>query len=95
LASYLTTGDNKDMSITVRLFAVFRERVGRSSLSFEAASDETVESVWGRVVAARPDLEGLRKVTRFAVNGAYATPTTPVRDGDEVAFLPPMSGGVF
>ena len=82
------------MSVTVRLFAVFRERVGHSSLSFEAAPDETVEAVWGRVVAARPDLDALRKVTRFAVNGEYATPETPVRDGDEVAFLPPMSGGL-
>jgi len=95
LASCLATGDNRGMSITVRLFAVFRERVGQGSLSFEAAADETVESVWGRIVAMCPDLEGLRKVTQFAVNGEYATPATPVRDGDEVAFLPPMSGGVF
>jgi molybdopterin converting factor subunit 1 len=82
------------MSITIRLFAVFRERVGQGSLSFEAAPDETVASVWARVAASRPDLEGLRKVTQFAVNGEYATPDSPVRDGDEVAFLPPMSGGV-
>lgn len=83
------------MSITIRLFAVFRERLGESSLSFQATPDETVGSLWERTVAMRPDLEGLRRVTRFAVNGDYATPETPVRDGDEVAFLPPMSGGLL
>ena len=81
------------MSITVRLFAVFRERVGQGALAVEATPDETVASVWARVAADRPDLDGLRNVTQFAVNGAYATPDSPVRDGDEVAFLPPMSGG--
>jgi molybdopterin synthase sulfur carrier subunit len=87
--------DNDAMSATVRLFAVFRERLGQSSLAFDAAPDETVGSVWRRVVAMRPDIEGLRRVTRFAVNGEYATAETPVGDGDEVAFLPPMSGGLF
>ncbi len=83
------------MSVTIRLFAVFRERLGQSSVAFDAAPDETVSSLWERVAAMRPDLEGLRRVTRFAVNGDYATPETPVRDGDEVAFLPPMSGGLL
>lgn len=81
------------MSVTIRLFAIFRERLGRSALQLESAPGETVASLWGRVVAERPDLDALRGVTRFAVNGEYATPDTAVCPGDEIAFLPPMSGG--
>ncbi len=81
------------MSLTIRLFAVFRERIGRPALELPAAPGDTVASVWERVVDGHPDLGALRPSTRFAVNGVYAPPETAVRDGDEVAFLPPMSGG--
>ena len=81
------------MSVTIRLFAIFRERLGRSVLHMESAPGETVESLWTRIVAEQPDLATLRGVTRFAVNGEYATPDVEVRAGDEIAFLPPMSGG--
>lgn len=83
------------MNVTVRLFAVFRERLGQGVLSLDLEPDATVDTVWERVAALRPDVAGLRRVTRFAVNGAYAEPATPVHDGDEVAFLPPMSGGLW
>lgn len=81
------------MSVTVRLFAIFRERLGQPTLHLETTPGETVGSLWEQVVAERPDLQALRAVTRFAVNGDYATDETAVRAGDEVAFLPPMSGG--
>lgn len=82
-----------DITVTARLFAVFRERVGGATLRLELPVDATVSTVWERVAREHPDLQGLRAVTRFAVNGDYATPDTPLHDGDEVAFLPPMSGG--
>jgi len=81
------------VTVTVRLFAVFRERLGQSSPRITVGPEATVATVWDSVMAERPDLEPLRSVTRFAVNGAYADSETPVREGDEVAFLPPMSGG--
>jgi len=81
------------VTVTVRLFAVFRERLGQSSLRITVEPEATVAAVWSGVMDARPDLEPLRSVTRFAVNGTYADPETPVHEGDEVAFLPPMSGG--
>lgn len=83
------------MSVTIRLFAIFRERLGHSALYLETAPDETVQALWERVVAERPDLAAVRAVTRFAINGEEAAPDTPVRAGDEVAFLPPMSGGAM
>lgn len=85
----------KDMTVTARFFAIFRDRVGRSALSVALEPGATVEALWERIATERPELRDLRAVTRFAVNGDYATPDTALRDGDEVAFLPPMSGGRY
>lgn len=81
------------MTVTVRFFAIFRERLGRSHDVIDLTSGATVASAWASVAADRPELEALRTATRFAVNGAYADPQTTLHDGDEIAFLPPMSGG--
>ena len=81
------------MTVTVRYFAIFRERMGQSSARVALDAGATIAGLWEQVMAARPDLRELQAATRFAVNGAYAPPETPLHDGDEVAFLPPMSGG--
>lgn len=79
--------------MTVRYFAVFRERMGRSTAPVSLAPGATVAALWERVTAERPDLRNLQATTRFAVNGTYAAADAPLHDGDEIAFLPPMSGG--
>jgi molybdopterin converting factor small subunit len=57
------------------------------------APDETIRSVWGRLVREFPDLAGYERSISVAVNADYARMDQAVRDGDEVAFLPPVSGG--
>ena len=81
------------MTVTARFFAVLRERMGQATTQVQMAPGETVATLWETIVAERPELRDLRAATRFAVNGQYATPETRLHDGDEVAFLPPMSGG--
>lgn len=81
------------MQVTARFFAVLRERLGCSTLQVELAPGATVAALWESVTAGRADLHDFGSATRFAVNGVYASPDTPLRDGDEVAFLPPVSGG--
>jgi molybdopterin converting factor subunit 1 len=81
------------MTVTARFFAVLRERMGQAAAQVQMAPGETVAALWETIVAERPELRDLRAATRFAVNGQYATPETRLHDGDEVAFLPPMSGG--
>ena len=81
------------MTVTARFFAVLRERMGQAATQVQMAPGASVTMLWEKVVAGRPELRDLRAATRFAVNGQYATPETPLHDGDEVAFLPPMSGG--
>ena len=77
--------------LRVRLFAALREAAGASEVE---ASGRTV----GDVVDALSLTYGERfatiaAVSSFVVNGDRATRQTPVADGDEVAFLPPVSGG--
>jgi molybdopterin synthase catalytic subunit/molybdopterin converting factor small subunit len=75
------------MSVQVRLFAGLRERAGWSSREIEAS---TVADVWPALELGE-EPEGLL----YAVNREYAERTQELRDGDEVALIPPVSGGAF
>jgi sulfur-carrier protein len=75
-------------SITVRYFASFRERLGRSEDRVDAAGVSCVADVWTRV-----STEPLPANTLIAINQEYASLKSAVRAGDEVAFFPPVTGG--
>ena len=81
------------MHVRIRLFAVQRELVGAREVPIELGPDATVEDAWAAIVARHPVLAPGRPSVRFARNGDYAEPGTVLRDGDEVAFIPPVSGG--
>ena len=79
------------MSVRVRLFAAYRDAAGPAELDVPATPGLTVGQVWGQLVARYPELN--RWPPSAAVNRTFASLTTPVVDGDELAFLPPVSGG--
>ncbi len=81
------------MRVRVRLFAVQRELVGAREVSLELADGGTVADAWEGLVALHPALAPGRDSVRFAVNAAYAEPGAVLADGDEVAMIPPVSGG--
>jgi len=81
------------LSIRVRLFAMQRETAGMKELRLEVPLGSTVEDAWSAVVDTVAALAPGRASLRFAVNGTYADPETPLADGDEVACIPPVSGG--
>ena len=79
------------MTITVKYFASLRELVGRGEDSLEIDDTEmTVSEVWEKV--AGPE-KNLPDNILSAINMEYVKPDAPVRDGDEVAFFPPVTGG--
>lgn len=82
------------MTVTVRLFAVFRERVGSDSIEVELDDGATVAEALERL-AERPELGDLleRMPVRMAVNRDYADADTALAPGDELALVPPVSGG--
>lgn len=80
--------------MTFLLFAGMRETAGVSAVTLPPPEPgATVAQAWQGVCAAHPALEPWTGVTVFARNGAYAEPDTPVEDGDELAAIPPVSGG--
>lgn len=79
--------------MNVRLFARLRELVGSGELTLDVVGGTTVADVWTALVAAHPSAEAYARSMSCAVNLDYARMTTAVSDGDEVAFLPPVSGG--
>ena len=81
------------LHIRVRLFAMQRETAGTRELRLEVPLGSTLEDAWSAVVEAVPALAPGRSSLRFAVNGSYAGPETPLADGDEIACIPPVSGG--
>ena len=81
------------MRVTVRLFARLRDIAGSGDLSREAASGATVADVWRALVAEFPEMARYESSMSSAVNADYARMTAKISDGDEIAFLPPVSGG--
>ncbi len=81
------------MDVRVRLFAVQREQAGTREVRLSLADGALVEDAWDALVEAHPVLASGRGSVRFARNGEYADPTTPLAPGDEVAVIPPVSGG--
>ena len=79
--------------VRIRLFAVQRELAGAREVAVELPDGADVEAVWQALVALHPVLAPGRASMRFARNGEYADPTTGLGDGDEVAMVPPVSGG--
>jgi molybdopterin synthase sulfur carrier subunit len=77
------------VSITVRYFASLKDRMGRAGDSLAPGEVQTVREVWERVAGGEP----LPANTLLAVNLEYVDLAHPVRDGDEVAFFPPVTGG--
>lgn len=77
------------MTVQVRFFASLRERMGIEDTQISLPAGATVTDVWRAVLGAAE----LPANTLVAINQDYATLDAPVRDGDEVAFFPPVTGG--
>ena len=81
------------MRVTVRLFARLRDLAGSGEIVRDVPSPATVRTVWQGLVGEIPALEEYERTMSVAVNADYAKMSAAVADGDEVAFMPPVSGG--
>ena len=79
--------------VRVRLFAIQRELAGTRGVDLELPAGSSIEGAWAALVALHPSLAPGRAYVRFARNADYADPDTPLADGDELAIIPPVSGG--
>jgi molybdopterin converting factor subunit 1 len=81
------------MRVTVRLFARLREIAGTGDLEREIEDNSSARALWERLAADFPALADYTPIISCAVNEEYAKFERHLQDGDEVAFLPPVSGG--
>lgn len=81
------------MRVTVRLFARLRDIAGAGEIDREVPAGATAQTLWNGLASEFPAFAQYAGVSSCAVNEEYAKFSTPLRDGDEVAFLPPVSGG--
>ena len=81
------------MRVTVRLFARLRDIAGAAELARDVPAGVTAGDVWRALVAEFPDMARYDSSISIAVNADYARMGAALAEHDEVAFLPPISGG--
>lgn len=81
------------MQITLRLFAGLRETVQAPEFILEAAQALSCEQAMDQLAARHPDTSGILRQCAVAKNGVFVRRDTLLAHGDELAILPPASGG--
>ena len=79
--------------VRVRLFASLREIVGCGELQLELGDGSTPDDAWQQLSASHPRLAGKRASLSAAINRRYASFGDDLAEGDELVFIPPVSGG--
>ena len=81
------------MTVQVRYFAALREASGRDVETLELPAGTTVAETRSFLVERYPLLETILPRCAVAVNRSYASGEAMLKDGDEIAFIPPLGGG--
>ncbi len=81
------------MRVIVKLFAVLREQAGMGELLLELPAGATASSAAAELAERTPALQKFLGKSAFAVNRSYVSSSTALNDGDELAIIPPVSGG--
>lgn len=90
----MSAAETKGMlAVTVRLFAVAAETVGVKEQVLSLPAGARIADAEAALLAGRPELANILTTTAFARNRRYARRDEPLADGDELAVLPPVSGG--
>jgi molybdopterin converting factor subunit 1 len=81
------------VTVNVKLFAIVKERAGVGELSLELGEGATVAAAGRAIVERFAVLKDIEPRVAYAVNREYANRETVLCDGDELALIPPVSGG--
>lgn len=81
------------MRVRLLYFAVLRDIAGSSTAEVELPAGARAADVWERLRAEHRELADYRQPPMVAVNEEYVEPDQVLRDGDELAFIPPVAGG--
>ena len=81
------------MRITVKLFALMREKAGTDTIPLEVPAGATVTHALAALVCQYPMLAPYMANTRFSLHMDFVGPETTLAEGDELVLIPPVSGG--
>ncbi|MBI1246311.1 molybdopterin synthase sulfur carrier subunit [bacterium] len=81
------------MIIRIKLFALAQDLAGAEEVTLDVAPGATIETVREALANQVPELKSMLVSCAFAINNEYATTSSPVEPEDEIACLPPVSGG--
>ena len=81
------------MQIRVRLFAILRDRAGLDQMTLDLETGSDVSLALEQIAQIEPEIRELLSRTAMAVNREYVKPDHVLTDGDELALIPPVSGG--
>jgi molybdopterin converting factor subunit 1 len=81
------------MRVRVLLFAVLRDAAGAGEVALDVEDGTTARAAAARLGGKYPSLKPFLSKVAFAVNRNYAPATTELHEGDELALIPPVSGG--
>jgi molybdopterin converting factor subunit 1 len=79
--------------VKILLFGAAADRAGTRQTELDVGNAVTLDDLWPLLEERHPALSPMRGTLAFAVNGEYARGEDAVSPGDEVAVLPPVSGG--
>ena len=81
------------MTVVVKFFALSRQVTGKREVAIRLPKEATAALLMEALRKRFPKLKALSSSLKLAVNWDYADPETVLRDGDEVAIIPPVAGG--
>ena len=84
---------SENICVKVKMFAIFQEVFATDEMQITLEAGAPVSQIFDRLVSQHPNLERWRSLTRYAVNLNFVQPHTVLANGDEVALIPPVSGG--
>jgi MoaE-MoaD fusion protein len=82
------------MRVRVVYFGLLKEIVGQGTQELDIPDQSPASFLWERLRSNHPELQRYERAIAIAVNQVYSKPDRELHDGDEVGFLPPVSGGV-
>jgi molybdopterin converting factor subunit 1 len=81
------------MKIVVKFFAILRDKAGVSQVELDLPAGSCVSDALQRILLSYPAIQSFLSRAACAVNEQYTPVTTPLQAGDELALIPPVSGG--
>ena len=83
----------ENIKVKVKLFAIYQETYQKEEITIDLLPESKAGDVLNKILADNPHLENWRNITKMAVNLEFVNPDFLLRSGDEVALIPPVSGG--